>query len=179
MIFIMEKPGLDIENILAIVSLVLVLAGGFFGYIQWRKANIIKRAEFINQIIEKLRFDKEMVETLYKFDYDDSWYDAEFHNKEGSELERKIDQTLSYLSYICYLKDAKILQKNDFLALEYVVTRACQSKNVQAYLWNLYHFSKKVQTKCAFHDVIEYGLKNKLFSEKFKEDKVDLYPKYL
>lgn len=49
----------NLEVIISFVSILLVGVGGFFALFQWISANRIKRAELINQIVERLRFDQE------------------------------------------------------------------------------------------------------------------------
>ena len=51
----------NLEVIISFVSILLVGVGGFFALFQWISANRIKRAELINQIVERLRFDQEIV----------------------------------------------------------------------------------------------------------------------
>lgn len=153
-----------VDNILATISVILGIIGGLFAYKQWSTANKTKRSEFINQIIEKLRFDKDMVDTMYMVDYDYAWYDDDFH-KNGNELEYRIDKLLSYLSYICYLYKIKNIRNKDFCILKYEVHRVCTSPSVQSYLWNLYHFSRVQGTDCSFHYLIEYGIDNGLICE--------------
>lgn len=169
----------SVTDILSLLSLVLVVIGGIFAYRQWEAANRIKRTEFINQIIEKLRFDKDMVKTMYTIDYDYTWYNENFHN-EDSALEFEIDKLLSYLSYICYTYKMKNISRKEFKILRYELNRTCSSPAVQSYLWNLYHFSKKQKTDCTFQYLIDYGIKNKIINKKpFQNSKCTDYPQYL
>jgi len=171
--------GITIDNWLTAISLIMVFAGGIFAGFQWRVSNRIKRAEFINAIIVKLRFDKEMAKTMYKVDYhEDSWYDDNFHNS-NSDLEFAIDKLLSYLSYICYLKDTRNISKEEFKVLQYEIVRACSSPDVQSYLWNLYHFSKACNSKCSFEYLIAFGMKNRLFHKSFSDSESSVYRKKL
>ena len=125
----------EIDNILTLISIFLVIVGGVFAYKQWSTSNRIKRTEFINQIIEKLRFDKDMVSTMYIVEYDYDWYDENFHaNKDG--LEYSIDKLLSYLSYICYTYKLRNITNKEFRILRYELNRVCSSPAVQSYLWN-------------------------------------------
>ena len=160
---------ITIDNWLTIISLVMVFAGGVFAGLQWRVSNRIRRAEFINAIIDKLRFDKEMAKTMYKIDYlEDSWYDENFHNS-NSDLEFAIDKLLSYLSYICYLKDTRNINSQEFKVLHYEIVRACSSPDVQNYLWNLHHFSKACGSISSFEYLIDFALKNNLFHNNFTD----------
>lgn len=54
----------SIENWLTLISIIFAGIAGSFVYWQWRKNVKTKRAEFINQIIEKLRFDKNLINTM-------------------------------------------------------------------------------------------------------------------
>lgn len=68
--------NLTVENWLTIISLLFIVISGCFIYFQWRKSLKIRRAEFINQIIEKLRFDENMAKIMYIVDYNQNWYDS-------------------------------------------------------------------------------------------------------
>ena len=128
-------------NWFSLFSIIALGIGGIFALIQWHKSIQLKRSEFINQIIEKLRFNNEIVKAMYLVDYDQTWYDENFHG--ASEKEYVIDKLLSYLSYICYLIKEHHLKKKESSILEYELRRACESWSVQAYLYNLYHFFPK------------------------------------
>ena len=166
---------LTIENWLTIVSLTFIAIGGVFVYWQWHKSLKTKRAEFINQILEKLRFDQNLPKTMYVVDYNQNWYKNSFH---GSELEVSIDKLFSYVDYICYLKSTGNISKTEFKIFQYEINRICISSSSKRYLWNLYHFSKKIKTTCSFQYLIDYGIDYKIFPNDFKENK-GLYTKTL
>lgn len=167
-----------IDNWLSLGSILIIIIGGFFALIQWVASNKIKRAEFINQIIEKLRFDRNMVDTMYMIDYNYNWYGLTFHNS-NNELEFSIDKLLSYLSYICYLRSTGNIKKKEFKILQYELNRVCISPCVQTYLWNLYHFSKKNKTICTFKDLIDYGINAKIIKQDFFSPECNGYEKTL
>ena len=66
MVFINE---IKISDIISIISLILVMVGGIFGYYQWRKNILLRRAEYINELTEKIRTDKYIKDVIYMFDY--------------------------------------------------------------------------------------------------------------
>lgn len=167
--------NLSIDNWLTIVSLIFAVIGGVFIYWQWRNSIKIRRAEFINQILEKLRFDKDLTSAIYIIDYNQEWYDSSFHN---SKLECSIDKLFCYIDYICYLKSTGNISITEFKIFQYEIHRICISYSSRAYLWNLYHFSLKNKTNCSFQYLIDYGIKSKMLQEDFKSN-VSLYPKYL
>lgn len=166
---------LSVDNWLNIISLVFVCIGGMFVYFQWNRSIQIRRAEFLHQLLEKLRFDDKMVKSMYIIDYKLDWYDISFH---GNEIEEKIDKLLSYADYVCYLRQTKNISKKEFHIFDYEIHRICISPSCQCYLWNLYHFSLKNNTMCSFYNLIYYGIKHKLLPSDFKSNK-KLYTKTL
>ena len=172
---------MNLDGILNAVYIILVIIGGLFAGFQWQVSNKIKRAEFIDDIIEKLSFDKDLARTMYMIEYSHylkkTWYDENFHT--GSETEFDIDKLLSYISYICYLKKTNNIKNEEFKFLQYEIVRVCFSYDVQSYLWNLYHFYRFCNSKCSFEHLIEFSLdpKNNLFHESFLDVKSDYYVK--
>jgi hypothetical protein len=166
----------SVDNWLTIISLVFAAIGGGFIYWQWKRSVKIKRAEFINQILDKLRFDKDLTAVMYVVDYKQDWYNNEsFHD---SEFECSIDKLFSYIDYICYLQTTRNISNTEFKIFQYEIHRICISDSSRAYLWNLYHFSKKNNTACSFQYLIDYGIEKKLLPKNFKDNK-SLYFKTL
>ena len=91
----------------------------------------------------------------------------------------RIDKLLSYLSYICYLKQENNISDKEFRILQYEINRTCTSPSIQGYLWNLYHFSRKQGTDCSFQYLIDYGIKNNIIEKSFLDPKCFLYEKTL
>ena len=171
-----------LEYLLSLISIVLVVLGGICALIQWCSSNRNSRNELIQQIIENLRFNKDIAQAMYTIEYNPFWYNESFHNNrtDNHNLEFQIDKLLSYLSYLCYLKQEKRISKKEFRILQYEINRVCVSFSTQAYLWNLYHFSQKQQTACSFQYLINYALKHKLINRCIFENPIPtIYPKYL
>ena len=166
------------DQIISIITVTFAVFGGIFALVQWVNSNRIKRAEFINQIIEKLRFDREMVEVIYMIDYDFNWYNEKFHDSDR-DLEYKVDKILSYLSYICYLKSTRNITKKEFEIFKYELNRTCISPCVQDYLWNIYHFSKKNGSSCTFEYLINYGFDEKILDIDFLDNNSKSYNRRL
>lgn len=166
------------NNWFSVISIIATVVGGILALMQWQKSIKLRRSEFINQIIEKLRFDKTMVKAMYLVDYNQVWYNEDFHG--GSDNEYIVDRLLSYLSYICYLLNTRNITAKESSILEYELRRACESWSVQAYLFNIYHFSKKRNSSCTFQYLIDFGLKHKIINEEeFKYKDSTKYPHYL
>jgi len=147
---------LTVENWLSLISIILVAIGGFFAWHQWRVSNRIRRAEFINRIIETLRFDKGMAEMMYMIEYEKDWYtkNMDFHDN-PSGIKFKADKLLSYFEYICYLKKTKNITRKEFGVLQYDIDAACLSSDVQDYLRFLSEVS--TETKHPYPNLLAYG----------------------
>jgi hypothetical protein len=159
-----------IDNYLNLASIILVMIGGIPALIQWHSGIKVKRAEFLEKIISKLRFDEEIIETMYMIDYNYAWYNENFHNNKMGP-EKSIDKLLSYFDYICYLEKIKNITQKEFVIIKYEVNRILNSPCVENYLWNLYHFSIRNNTHCSFTNLIDHGIKNG------RIDKIEFYNK--
>jgi len=178
---------MDIKDKIELISKVATIIGGvaaaIFAIIQWRKSNKIRQAEFINQLITKIRSDKDIAKTIYMIEYDKEWYNNEFHGKSDKEIE--IDSLFSFFTYICYLHDTKNIQDDEFRIFEYEIKRVCSNKQAQTYLWNLYHWSKQhLKESFSFQNLLKYLLNEVLNAEGKKrfessDSKVSGYTKRL
>ena len=158
--------------ILTAIGLALTITGGFFALLQWRQNIMLKRSEIIKQIVDKLRYEKDMADITYMVEYDRFKYTQEFHK--DTQLEQRIDSLLALLDYACYLRTNNIIRKKEFSIIEYRVVRIVGRRDIQAYLWNLHHFAKANRTVCSFSHLVEYGLKNRLFLEGFENSTCEL-----
>ena len=86
-----------------------------------------------------------------------------------------MDKTLSYFSYICYLREQKIISDKEFNFFKYEINRILMNSQVQDYFYNLYHFSNKNNTPITFLYLFRYGEKIKIFDEKFYDENSYLY----
>lgn len=154
-----------ISDIVSIISLLLVITGGVFAYYQWRRDIALKRANYINELTEKIRTDDSIKDVVYLLDYDDHWYSKEFHG--SGKLELKMDKTLSYFSYICYLRKQRIISNKEFDFFRYEIERILKNQQVQDYFFNLYHFCNQLDTPMTFKFLFEYGESKKVFDEVF------------
>ena len=168
---------ISVSDIISFLSMILVVIGGVFGCVQWTKSIKIKKAEYINELTEKIRTDEDIKETIYIIDYGHNWYTHSFHD--SCDLEIKMDKTLSYFSYICYLYQSHLIAKKEFGFFKYEIDRILMNKQIQNYLYNLYHFANKFETPITFKYLFEYGKKNKKFDDEFYNSESKKYLHYL
>ena len=164
------------SDIIGSVSLVFALVGGCFAYRQWRKSMKLKRAEYVKSLLDEIKTNKDIVN--YLFDYNaEKWYGPSFHN--SGELERKIDITLDFYSYICYLRNHHIIKQSDFKCFKYDVERIITNSQFINYCYNLYHFSKKIKQPIPFYELFRYAKKRHCFDNEFWDKKSLKYPHIL
>lgn len=144
-----------ISNIVQILTCLSIVIGGAFAYRKWSTSLKIKRAEYINALIEKIRSDDFIRDIIYMIDYGKIWYTQKFHN--SGELENRVDYTLSYFSYICYLKSQGIIKNKEFDFLKYDIDRTLMNPQVIDYFYNLYHFSSKFDSPMSFIYLFDYA----------------------
>lgn len=167
----------SVSDIIALLSVILVGVGGWFGYRQWKESVKIKKAEYLNELTEKIRTDDDISDMIYILDYNQEWYNKSFH--QSGEFERKMDKTLSYFSYICYLFDNNLIEKSEFNFFKYEIDRILMNRSTIKYFYNLYHFSKKCDAPITFKFLFEYGEKEKIYDNDFYNVKSKKYPHYL
>ena len=167
-----------VDNYLSLMLIVVMAIGSIFALFQWNSSIRVRRTEFLDEIINKLWFDQNMAKTMYIIDNNPNWYTEDFH-KCYSEMGYQIDKMLSYFDFICYLYNIKNISFNEFNVIKYEIDRTCASPSVQAYLWNLYHFSNKIEAGCSFMYIINYGIKADIINKDFKNNNESLFNKYL
>ena len=87
-----------VSNELKGISQVIAIIGGVFVFYQWRHNNRLKKADYINELTEKIRTDEMIKEIIYMFDYDEDWYSKKFHL--SGDLEKWIKHYLIFLIYV-------------------------------------------------------------------------------
>lgn len=86
-----------ISVITALINAILVL----LTFVQLYKSMKIKKAEFINGLLDDIRLNDKCLKALHYIDYNIEWYNSKFHKT--SEIESIMDAFLSKMDYVCYL----------------------------------------------------------------------------
>lgn len=167
-----------------VIEAVFVVFGGAFALCRWRRNSKVRKSEYLNSLMDKLRSDDDMKETLKEFEYNASWYTSDFHKGECG-LEQKVDKLLQYYTYICYLQNNGLLNDKEFLLFKYEIKHTLFNYGVQDYLYNIYHFSKRMNTdedkdgvnkSFSFYYLIKFGVKENIIDKDFLEGKAHLKP---
>lgn len=169
------SPVITIADVMSVLAFLALVISGIFALYQWRENIKLKRAEYIKTLLTELRANDKIV--FYLFDYDMSWYRKAFHN--GGELEAKVDYTLSFLSYICYLHQQNIISDNEFDCFKYELDRVLTNEQFKSYFYNIYHFSTKLNKPISFLHLFTYAKDNGYFDDEFWNISSTRYPHYL
>lgn len=164
----------SISDIIVLLSFISIIVGGIFALYKWNINQKLKRAEYIKTLFDEIRSNSEIV--FYLFDYGSDWYNEKFH---GSKLEGSIDYTLSYFSYICYLKKKKVITKSEFNYFKYELERILTNKQFQNYIYNVYHFSNKINQPIPFVNLFQYAKDKGYFDHDFWDKNSKKYPHLL
>lgn len=152
-------------DIVHISTLISIISGGLFAMYKWDKSMRTKRADYIKGLIE-IKNSEIIIETFPLFDYNVEWYTSHFHR---SELEKKIDYTLTYFDFICYLNDRKIFDDETFLLFKYQIDCIVRNKQIHNYFYNLYHYSSKNNLAISYHYLLKYAIKHKCIDNSFMD----------
>ena len=164
------------EHLFALITTGLAIFGGATALLQWRKSINLQQAKFVEQIFEKLHFNKDMEKAIHFIEYTEGWYKEGFHD---SDDERMVNIYLTYTLYICYLLDEGHITPAEEELLSYVFHRIFSSRDVCAYLWNFKYFCEAHGRDCSFQKIIDYGIKRKYINEADFIRQQNKYPKLL
>lgn len=153
------------------------ISGGVVALFQWHSSIKTRRAEYVNTLFTELNENEKIRQTLYVFYYDEQdWYNKDFH---GSDSEPVVDDTLNYLSYICYLRESHLISKNEFEFFKYAVDQSLHSRQVKEYLYNVFFHCQYSKTDLYFKYLFNYGKRNKFFENDFFDPENPKYRVYL
>ena len=143
------------------------IVGGIFSLIQWNKQLKLRKAELLEKLMDSLLNEEDIVDTVYKIEYDQHWYKEEsgkdlFHK---TEFEKKVDKTFTRYSYFAYLCEKKLIKENEFDFVRYTIERILKNKQAQDYLHFLIDFSSKEKVFFPFSSLVNYGKKIGLFNK--------------
>ena len=152
----------NLSLLTAVLSFIIAFLGFLFSLWRWNTYISLKRTDRVNDLNEKIRTDSEIVEVHYMFEYSEDWYSSGFHG--GGDLERKVDRTLTFYSYLCYLKEKKIISEKEFdTFFQYRITGTLRNLQVQKYLSFLHRYSKTLDVQSPFYYLCKYSKENGIF----------------
>lgn len=123
--------------------------------IEWTQNEKLKNAEIFHQLIDQLKTDAVYSRIIYMFDCDQNWCNS--FPIQDKELERQVDLTLHFMTYIVYLHNKKLMDDEVFGCVEYVIVRALRNRSTVGYLKFINDFANQNKAQCPFKLLIDYG----------------------
>jgi hypothetical protein len=158
-----------VTAIAAAVGCFFTVIGGIFALLQWKKNCSLKKAEFVNNFIKNIRDDEDIIVTLKFLDESDSWYSIKFHDSDDEneqKFEQRMDKTLSYFSYICYLRKKKIIKDKEFNFFNWHLKLILMNPGIQDYFYHLYHYvTGKFRANFQYQCLLDYGIKAQIIDD--------------
>lgn len=180
---------MEIGSFADICLAIVAIVGVFISVREYMRSNKLKRSSYIEPLINKMK-SKEISKVVYMLQYGKFVYKSDFHG--SGELERKVDKTLQYFSYLCYLREKNIISVDEFSFFELEISQSLREPRLIDYLFNLYHFVCHVEGYDPYNDGIEksiyssllrYAKKKGLIEDSFFDknayNKTSLYHNYL
>ena len=180
---------MDIGNLSEIVTAAVAFIGVAVSLFEYHRSNKINRSSYLKDLISEMKTDADISEMIYIFQYHKFIYDRHFH--EDGELERKVDKSLQFFSYLCYLKETRIITDQEFSFFEIEISQALRNKDLIDYLYNLYHFICNVEgynpvskgtNMSVYGSLIKFGKKKHLIDDSFFDKNIykeGIYHHYL
>lgn len=164
---------MEIGTVADLCTALVAFVGVFISVREYLRSNKLKRSSYIEPLIEKMK-SSEISEIVYMFQYGQFDYNKDFHK--SGEMERKVDKTLQYFSYLCYLRENNIISKDEFSFFELEISQSLRDPCLIDYLFNLYHFVCHVEgydpyidgiDKSVYSSLLRYAKSKRLIIESF------------
>lgn len=123
----------------------------------------VKSADSMHQVVGKLMNDERISPIIYMFEHNPDWC-HEFPIRDRG-LERDVDYTLYYLSYVIYLHNQKFMDDDVFGCVEYLIVRAITNPSTARYLQFIRDFSESNKIRCPFELLMKFA---ETYQEKMK-----------
>ncbi|RLG27099.1 hypothetical protein DRN85_01100 [Methanosarcinales archaeon] len=122
---------ISIADLLLAASILIAAVGLFLNFLQMRKNNLQKRAEYMINLYNQYTSDPDMTDIYYKIEYGEFDYNEEFHQ---SSEEKKLDKLLGFFENIAKLYTMKNITLDDLKYSAYEFLVIYQDNSVKQYI---------------------------------------------
>ena len=137
---------ITLGEILTIFSVLVAAIGLFLTFLQMRRADRQKRAEFVINMCNQYLSDSDMMSIHYEIEYDTFEYTENFHQ---SPKEKQLDKLLLFFDNIAKLWQMRGITLKDVQIVAYHYLMVYQNKGVKEYLKFLDKWFKRRGVKFA------------------------------
>lgn len=164
---------MQIGSLADILTAMVAFVGVVISVREYVRSNKLKRSSYIEPLIDKMK-SEEISEVVYRLQYGKFDYSKDFHG--SGEMERKVDKTLQYFSYLCYLRKHKIISEEEFSFFEFEISQSLRDNKLIDYLYNLFHFVCRVEgydtqnvgiDKFVYSELLHYAKEKELIDDTF------------
>ena len=141
-----------------IIGWIMVLCGGCFALWRWIISQRVQRAQFLDLLIEKFKSIKyddflRRIESSYENSRN---YDDEADDEVGAY------DFLIFLSYVCYLRQAKIIDDKEFLLFRCYVERALRINTIHTAIEQIHDVNHIAVDVSPYAPLLTYGREKKI-----------------
>ena len=137
----MFKNEVSIGDILTFLGMTLAAISIFLSFMEYRKNNDKKRAEFLSLTYSTYMWDPEILDLYHKIEAGNFRYRKEIH---GSLEEKNLDKLLGIFEYAARLLYMKNIKQEDFTFGLYEFLVLYKNREVRKYIYSL---DKKAREK--------------------------------
>lgn len=116
----------------------------------------MEHAEWVLRMLDKTRNNKEILKFFQMIDYNQHWYDNDFH---GSKMELTVDNALHCYEYALYLREQELLNEEEFQFFEYDINRIVGNHDVLEYFRFLSGLTSSDNLSFKYKRLLDYGIK--------------------
>jgi len=122
---------ISIADLLLVISILIAAVGLFLNFLQMRKNNLQKRAEYMINLYNQYASDSDMIDVYYEIEYGKFDYHEGFHQ---SSEEKKLDKLLGFFENIAKLYIMKNITLDDLKYVAYEFLVIYQDNSVKQYI---------------------------------------------
>lgn len=155
---------ISIDTICNIVIAITAIAGVYTSITTWKNNTKQEKIRNTNNFIRETCEDSSIAKVFHKIDYSKNWYRPDFHN---SDFEIEIDKVLIRYTYFIDLYNDGNIDTSTTEWLNYEIYRLLTNFDMQAYLFNLMNFTKRINAPFPYKALVEYGKKQGILDDTF------------
>jgi len=123
----------SLANLIVSILMLIVTGLGFvLAIIELKNKTKDDKSDKLIELINEFKNDEGIVRAYYKIEYGDNWYTG--NNFHKTEQEKDFDKLFTWANYICYLKESKELNNNQFDCVKYYIDRIINNDSFKQYI---------------------------------------------
>ena len=138
-IIVLANEWFPVIKVLCIIGAVVAF---FVSLYQWRRGQRIRKSEFLSELMAKFT-SSEIATTYYEYIERKTKCFYKGLSSEGEpefiseEDERAVDRLLGFMSYVCYLYENRLIDKNEFSLFVYQMNAVLSDEDIRRYMADL------------------------------------------